>query len=206
MGSKKEKAKSQYKLFKKFDKFNKEDYVMLSNYCKKSIDFLSTPFDENSVDFLDPLMNFYKVASADLTNYPLLKKISSKNKPIILSLGASTCKIEATLKFLKKNKAGNLILLHCILNYPTIDQNANLEKIILLKEKYKNHIIGYSDHTLPDSVMFPLVMATLYGSKIIEKHFTYNKKLKGNDHYHAMDYQDLKNLRLILKKLVFLME
>ena len=77
---------------------------MLSNYCKKkSIDFLSTPFDENSVDFLDPLMNFYKVASADLTNYPLLKKISSKNKPIILSLGASTSgEIEATLKFLKK--------------------------------------------------------------------------------------------------------
>ena len=203
---KKEKAKSQYQLFKKFDKFNREDYVTLSKYCKKkSIDFLSTPFDESSVDFLDPLMDFYKVASADLTNYPLLKKISSKNKPIILSLGASTFnEINLTLKFLKKNKVGNLILLHCILNYPTINQNANLEKIILLKEKYKNYIIGYSDHTLPDSVMLPLVMATLYGSKIIEKHFTYNKKLKGNDHYHAMDYKDLKNFRLNLEKLSIL--
>ena len=187
-------------LFKKYDGFTKNDYIELAKYCKKKrIDFLSTPFDEGSVDFLDPYLKFYKVASADLTNFPLLKKISSKNKPIILSIGASTLdEIKKTIKYLKKNRVNHIILLHCILNYPTKNKNANLEKINLIKKIFKDNIIGYSDHTIPDETMSPLIMSTFYGSKIIEKHFTFNKKLKGNDHYHAMDINDLKKFKSIL--------
>ena len=197
----KEKTKSQYLLFKKFDKFDKNDYKNLAKYCKKkSIDFLSTPFDEDSVDFLNPHLKFFKVASADLTNYQLLKKIASKKKPIILSVGASTSKeIDNTINFLKKNGVKAIILLHCILNYPTLNKNANLEKIKFLKRKYKNKIIGYSDHTLPDTFMSSLVISTFYGAKVIEKHFTLDKNLKGNDHYHSMDSNDLKNFKNILK-------
>jgi sialic acid synthase SpsE len=199
---KKEKTKSQYLLFKKYDKFNKNDYINLAHYCKKkSIDFLSTPFDDDSVEFLDPYLKFYKVASADLTNFPLLKKISSKKKPVILSVGASTLQeINKTIKFLNKNGIKDIILLHCILNYPTLNKNANLDKINLLKKKYQGKIVGYSDHTVPDSIMSSLLIATFYGAKIIEKHFTFDKNLKGNDHYHSMDTGDLKNFKNILNQ------
>ena len=83
-----------------------------------------------------------------------------------------------------------LALLHCVLNYPTPDENANLGMIIGLKEAFPNTIIGYSDHTLPKN-MRVCEMATLLGAKIIEKHFTNDKSLTGNDHYHAMDKEDL---------------
>ena len=199
---KKESTKTQYELFKKYDSFNIGDYVKLALYCKKkSIDFLTTPFDIPSVDSLDMYLKFYKVASADLTNYPLLEKIASKKKPIILSVGASTInEINSSINYLIKKGVKNIILLHCILNYPTEFKNANLEKIDLLKTKFNKHIIGYSDHTLPDNIMSSLVLSTLKGSKIIEKHFTFNKNLKGNDHYHAMDYKDLLLFRNILSQ------
>ena len=198
---KKESTKSQFLLFKKYDTFDKSDYVKLSNYCKsKNIDFLSTPFDLEAVDFLDNLVKYFKVASADLTNYPLLERIASKKKPIILSLGASTItEIKSTISFLEKKGCKDLALLHCILNYPTINKNANLEKINFLINNFGQYIIGYSDHTMPDDTMSSLVLSSLKGAKIIEKHFTFNKKLKGNDHYHAMDYLDLKKYRKILR-------
>ena len=84
-------VKSQYDLFKKFDKFGFNEFKILKNYCDKiKIDFLSTPFDLDAVDYLDKLVPFFKIASADINNFPLIKKICSKNKPIILSTGATT--------------------------------------------------------------------------------------------------------------------
>ena len=193
---KKEKTKNQYDLFKKYDKFNYEDYKKLSQHClKKRIDFLSTPFDLNSVDFLNSLVPYFKVASADITNLPLLKKVGSKKKIVFLSTGASTIQeIKNALRILKKNGCPFIVLLHCILNYPTKKENANLNMIVSLQENFKNHVIGYSDHTLPDSLMSSLTTAYLLGAKVIEKHFTFNKKIKGNDHYHSMDHKDLKTL------------
>jgi len=190
---KKESTESQYELFKKYDSFDVEQYVKLSHYCRSiGIEFLSTPFDDESIDFLDPLMPFYKIASADITNLPFLRKIAKKNKPIVLSTGASTLgEIDAALDVLKEYKCENVALLHCILNYPTLNENAHLEMISSLKTSYPNCVIGYSDHTLPDKGMIPLVTAYLLGAKIIEKHFTYDKKLPGNDHYHSMDVDDL---------------
>ena len=102
--TKKEKTKSQFELFKKYDFFEKQHYEELSSYCKKlKIEFISTPFDIEAVDMLDKLVKFYKISSSDITNFPLLKKIASKKKPVILSTGASTLKeIRQALNFLKK--------------------------------------------------------------------------------------------------------
>jgi len=202
----KEKTKSQFKLFKKFDKFDKEHYKKLFNFCKKKkIDFSSTPFDEKSVDFLNPFLKYYKIASADINNLSLIKKIASKGKPVIISTGASNIKeIKNAVKFLKKNGCKEIIIMHCILNYPTKDLDANLNMILDLKKRFPNNIIGYSDHTLPDKNMTNLLTAYLLGAKIIEKHFTNNKRKRGNDHYHSMDYKDLNVFSMIRKKVQIL--
>lgn len=193
--TKKEQTKSQYLLFKKFDSFGKNEYETLATYAKKfGIVFMSTPFDDESANYLNRLMPAYKIASADITNFPLLKKVASKKKPIILSTGASyKNEIDAAVNFLKKCGCHSIVLLHCILNYPTENQNANLAMIKDLSESYPNLVIGYSDHTLPDKKMLILTTAFLYGATIIEKHFTLDKTLPGNDHYHAMDPSDLVN-------------
>ena len=206
---KKERIDSQYKLFSKYDKFTHKDYKNLSKYCSKlKIDFLSTPFDLESVDFLNNLVPAFKISSSDITNYPLLKKISKKKKPIILSTGASSMsEIKRAVKILRSNKNNKIVIMHCILNYPTDDKNANLSMIKNLKKEFPNFVIGYSDHTLPDNNMTTLSTAYVIGARVLEKHFTYNKNLKGNDHYHAMDAKDLKffsnninKLNLILGK------
>lgn len=191
-----EETTSQFELFKKYDGFEVEDYIELAEYCKsKSIDFMSTPFDIESVDFLDPLMEIFKIASADITNFPLIKKICSKNKPLILSTGASTIEEIINAVNLIKNHGipdENIALLQCILNYPTDISNANLGMILDLKNKFPNHVIGYSDHTNSRTDMLPLITAYSLGAIIIEKHFTFDKTLAGNDHYHAMDVDDCK--------------
>ncbi len=198
----KEPTSSQHELFKKYDSFNKEQYIALAEYCNNiGIEFLSTPFDNDSIDFLEPLMTFYKIASADLTNLPLLRKVAKKNKPVVLSTGASTLdEIDTAIEILRTSNCNEIVLLHCILNYPTNDNNANLSMISSLKKKYPQYVIGYSDHTLPDENMTPLVTSYLLGAKVIEKHFTHDKLLPGNDHYHSMDVNDLKNFKSILKK------
>ena len=205
--TKKEKITTQYKLFKKYDSFRKKDYEELAKYCKKNkIDFLSTPFDLKSVDFLSPLLTFFKVASADINNIPLLKKIARKKKPVVVSTGGSTIdEIEFAIDYLTNNGCPNVCLLHCVLNYPTKTKDANLEKITLLKNKFKKNIVGYSDHTFPDDSMLTLTTAYLKGARIIEKHFTYDKNLPGNDHYHSMDYKDLNNFVMNLKAIIKLL-
>ena len=196
-----EKTKSQYELFKKYDQFEFKDYLLLQKYCKKKgIDFLSTPFDEDAVDKLNNLVPFFKIASADLNNFPLLEKIAKKKKAVLLSTGASNIKeIRESTNFLKKKGCTKIVLLHCILSYPTKYENANLRMISDLIKEFPNNIIGYSDHTKPDKDMSSVISAYLLGAQVIEKHFTFNKKLKGNDHYHSMDFKDLKNLTSKIK-------
>lgn len=193
----KEKTNSQFKLFKKYDHFEEKDYVVLKRYCKSlDIDFASTPFDHNAVDMLDPLVSYYKISSSDITNYPLLKKIASKKKPVLLSTGASSIsEIKNAIKLLNFNKCRDIVVMHCILSYPAKNENANLGMISDLKHKFPKNVIGYSDHTLPDKEMTNMYTAYVLGAKVLEKHFTLNKKSKGNDHYHSMDYIDLKNLK-----------
>lgn len=188
----KEPTKSQFELFSKHDKFWKNEMVALKEYCDQvGIEFMSTPFDIESAEFLNDLMDVYKISSSDLTNKPFIEYICQFGKPIILSTGASHLhEIQEAVSWIEKH--GNpLALLHCVLNYPTPDENANLGMIKGLQRAFPNKLIGYSDHTLPKD-MKTLEVATLLGSAIIEKHFTHDKALPGNDHYHAMDKEDLK--------------
>ena len=198
---KEEKTKSQYKLFSKFDKFNFKEYKILQKECKKNnINYMSTFFDTDAIDEQHNLVNVFKISSSDINNIPLLRKIGSKKKPTIISSGASTIKeIKNAIKTLglPKNK---ICIMHCVLNYPTEDKFANLKFIQTLKKLFPNIIIGYSDHTKSDESITQLQLAHELGARIIEKHFTHNKKLKGNDHYHAMDFIDLKNFLKIMER------
>ena len=190
----KEPTISQRDLFAKYDSFGESEYIELSRYSQDlGIDFLSTPFDDEAVDFLAPLMPFFKIASADLTCLPFLRKIASKGKPVVLSTGAATIdEVRRALTCIQESGCSTVALLHCILNYPTDYKMANLEMITDLRKKFPECLIGYSDHTPPDPSMAVLTTAFLKGARIIEKHFTDDKNLSGNDHYHAMDVNDLK--------------
>ena len=196
----KEPIKSQYKLFKKHDKFWKSEFEELKQYCNKvEIEFLSTPFDLESAKFLNDLMDAFKISSSDITNKPFIEYICKFDKPIILSTGASYIyEIQEAVEWIE-NYGNPLALLHCVLNYPTKDENANLGMILDLKRKFPDKIIGYSDHTLPGK-MKNLEIAYFLGAVIIEKHFTYDKTLSGNDHYHSMDKEDLRKFVKIINK------
>jgi len=188
----KEPTQSQYELFRKYDKFWKKEFELLKKYCDEAdIEFISTPFDIESAKFLNDLMDVFKISSSDITNKPFIEYICQFGKPIILSTGASYLyEIQEAVSWIDKYK-NPVAILHCVLSYPTLEEDANLGMILGLKKAFPDKIIGYSDHTLPKD-MKTLEIATLLGAVIIEKHFTFDKSLPGNDHYHAMDKDDLK--------------
>ena len=194
----KEPTKSQFELFKKHDSFWKDEMQELKDYCNiVGIEFMSTPFDIESAEFLNNMMDVFKISSSDITNKPFIEFICGFGKPIIMSTGASNLvEIQDAVEWIKPFNIP-LALLHCVLNYPTADINANLGMIVGLKKSFPDNIIGYSDHTLPKD-MKVCKIAALLGAVIIEKHFTHDKSLPGNDHYHAMDKNDLKNFNKIL--------
>lgn len=188
----KEKTRSQFELFKKYDKFWKNEYENLKKICdQEEIEFLSTPFDKESAIFLNELMDVYKISSSDISNLPFIDFLCGFKKPIILSTGASYLwEIQQAMETINSHNLPTC-LMQCILNYPTLDDNANLGMIKNLMSKFPDCIPGYSDHTLPNE-MDVLLTANLLGAIVIEKHFTHDKTLPGNDHYHAMDKEDLK--------------
>lgn len=193
---KEEPTDSQYKLFKKFDSFGKDEYIELAKYSEEcGLEFLSTPFDIESADYLEPLMNVYKISSSDLNNLNFVEYQAKKNKPILLSVGASNLdEIIRSVELIRKYNNKQLILMHCILEYPTPYEHTNLQKIVSLKKEFPDVVVGYSDHTKPTLNCDVIKSAYNLGAKVIEKHFTLNKNLKGNDHYHAMDPTDAKNI------------
>lgn len=197
----KETTPTQFDLFKKHDSFWKNEFETLKHHCDTTgIEFISTPFDMTSALFLNDLMDVFKISSSDITNKPFIEYICSFNKPIILSTGASYLhEIKEAVRWINKNN-NPLALLHCVLNYPTLDENAHLGMITELKKQFPENIIGYSDHTLPND-MKNTEIATLLGARIIEKHFTHDKTLPGNDHYHAMDKSDLIKFKKNLAKI-----
>lgn len=189
---------SQYSLFKKYDSFGAKEYEELSLYCDGlGIEFLSTAFDRNSADYLYGLMNVYKISSSDLNNLPFVEYQARKGKPMILSVGASNQdEIERAVQSIRKHNREMLVLMHCVLEYPTPYGHANLNKILSLAQQFPDCVVGYSDHTKPDATYEVLKTAYNLGATVIEKHFTLDKSLKGNDHYHAMDVADA---RMILQ-------
>ena len=129
-----------------------------------------------------------------------MKQIAAYGKPVILSTGASTlAEICEAVEVIENEGNNQISLLHCVLSYPTKDVDAHLNMITHLKEVFPNYVIGYSDHTVPDAAMMTLNTSVFLGAKIIEKHYTYDKTLEGNDHYHAMDANDIKVFKNNLK-------
>ena len=189
-----EPTKTQYELFTKHDSFNKEDYEFLSKFCKQTeIDFICTPFDLDSIEFLDPIVDVYKISSSDITNKQLILAIAKKNKQILLSTGASSLNdIRNAIDLITNAGNKNIVIMHCILSYPTDNDNANLNMITSIKNNFPDYKLGYSDHTKPDTNMDILSTAYILGAEYIEKHYTLDKTLQGNDHYHSMDSIDLK--------------
>ena len=187
---------SQYELFSKFDAFGPEEYRQLSEHCRKvGIDFMSTPFDLESAAFLNDLVQVFKVASADITNIPLLRYVGSLGKPVILSTGASTLdEVERATSELAQAGASDVVILHCVLSYPTEHHDANLLMIRHLQQRFPAQIVGLSDHTRPTPDNRVSVVAYALGARVIEKHFTLDKEQSGNDHYHSMDTNDLRHL------------
>ena len=196
----KEPTRSQFELFQKHDSFWKNEFEALKKHCDAAgVAFMSTPFDVESARFLNDLMDVFKISSSDITNRPFIEYLCGFGKPVVLSAGASSlAEIAEAVDWI--DAAGvPLALLHCVLNYPTMDENAALGMIPALIRHFPDRVIGYSDHTLPAD-MKVLEVATLLGARILEKHFTHDKTLPGNDHYHAMDREDLKRFRANLAR------
>ena len=190
----KEPTKTQYELFQKSDSFGKEEYQILSDYAHSlGIDFTSTPFDYESADYLYDMVDFYKISSSDFSNLPFIKYIGAKGKPIIISVGASyLSEVDEGIRALKESGCTDITILHCVLSYPTHPKNANLRIIETLKKDFPDVKVGFSDHVVPDPTMMTLATAYLLGAEVIEKHFTLDKNLPGNDHYHAGNPEDFK--------------
>lgn len=168
-----------------------KEFEILRKYAKKiKIKFICTAFDFESLNIVKKLkVDAIKIASSDITDVPLIEKLSKIKKPIILSTGMSkTFEIKKILKILRKNKVA---ILHCISLYPCNFKEAHLNRIIALKNKFKKYTIGYSDHCMNTSAS---LQAMSLGADIIEKHFTLNKKKKGLDHSLSADSRDLQTI------------
>jgi sialic acid synthase SpsE len=189
-----EPTQSQFELFKKHDRFGDAEYQALARRAQqRGIHFMSTPFDRHFAEMLEPLMPAYKIASADLTNMPLLRQCASTGKPMVLSVGASEDEeIDEALQAVHDAGNDQVALLHCVLSYPCRADDAHLNSIGYLARRYPQVVVGYSDHVPPGPAMLAPFSAWLLGARIIEKHFTLDKSLPGNDHYHAMDPDDLR--------------
>ena len=167
-----------------------EDFIPLKAYCERQgIRFLSTPFDVDSIDFLNNLgCEFWKVPSGEITNLPYLLKIAGTGKPVILSTGMSTLEeVGAALKLLRENGAGEVTLLHCTTEYPTPICDANLRAMLTLKETFGCQV-GYSDHT---PGIEAAVAAVAMGASVIEKHFTLDRGMEGPDQKASLEPDEL---------------
>lgn len=186
---------TQYESYSKLDKLPEDTYPKIIETCKKNnIEFLSTPFDDESADFLENLgIKAFKIASCDITNLPFLKHIAKKGLPVILSTGTSTIgEIEEALDVIRGQSNENIILLHCILSYPTKDEDANLKMMQTMQQVFNNVPVGLSDHSI--GLAIPVAAAAL-GACVIEKHYTVDKSLLlSADHWLSVDPKELKTM------------
>lgn len=167
----------------------KEEYLELVDYCnQKGIKFLSTPFEIDSIHFLDNVQDVWKIPSGEITNYPYLVEIARTGKEIILSTGMSSLEeVGEALEVLKNNGAGKITLLHCTTNYPTPMEDVNLRAMLTLRDTYDCEV-GYSDHT--KGIEVPIAAVAL-GAKVIEKHFTLDRNMEGPDHKASLEPDEL---------------
>lgn len=167
-----------------------EQFREIADYCKrKGILFLSTPFDLESIDFLDRMDIFcWKVPSGEITNLPYLIKIAKTNRDVIMSTGMCDLEeIRTAMEVLRKYGSGNITLLHCNTEYPTPFEDVNLNAMITLQREF-GVTVGYSDHTT--GIEVPIAAAAM-GAKVIEKHFTLDRNMEGPDHKASLEPQEL---------------
>lgn len=189
---KKVSGRTQYEMLKKLE-LSKNDFRALKKYAEKlGIIFLTSPFDEEAVDFLDELsVPAFKIASGELTNLPFLEYVARKNKPIILSTGMSTLReVKEAVDTIKRTANKKIILLHCVSNYPARLDDGNLRAIQTMKKSF-NLPVGYSDHTLGITAS---IAAAALGACLVEKHVTLDKNLPGPDHKSSVDPDELREL------------
>ena len=190
---------TQYEMLKKLE-LSEMDHKILLKECKKNkIGFLSTPFDLKSLNLLLKFkLEYLKISSGDIDNYPLLKKVGKLNKKIFLSTGMSTIKdIERAIKVLQEcgTNKNHIYILHCNTSYPTPFKDVNLNAIKTIKKYFKIKT-GYSDHTTGIEVP---IAAVAMGAKVIEKHFTLDKELKGPDHKSSLSPKELKQMIKLIR-------
>jgi N,N'-diacetyllegionaminate synthase len=189
-----EKTETQFQMLKKLE-LSFDDQKNLSQYChSKKIQFLSTPFDLESCDFLYSLnMPIFKIPSGEITNLPYLRKIASYKKKIIISTGMATLgEIEDALNVFKMNGYNDIdiSILHCCSEYPCETNSINLNAIKTLRSAF-NLNTGFSDHSL--GIVAPIAAIAL-GATIIEKHFTLDKSMEGPDHRASLNPKELKEM------------
>ncbi len=183
---------SQYEMIKKLE-LGFDEFGELKNYCdKKEIMFLSTPFDDESIEFLDKLgLEIFKIPSGEITNLPYLRKIGSLKKRMILSTGmANIDEIKDALSVLVKAgaKKEDITMLHANTMYPTPMEDVNLKAMLTIGKTF-NVSFGYSDHTMGIEVP---IAAVAMGAKVIEKHFTLSRDSEGPDHKASLEPNELK--------------
>jgi N-acetylneuraminate synthase/sialic acid synthase len=184
---------STYGLHRDFLEFGFEEYRQCIDESKKlGITFFATAFDFESADFLNELdMPIFKIASGDLRTLPLLKYIAKLNKPMIISTGgASFENIDTAVRTIRKFH-NEFAILQCTASYPAGFEQLNLNVIKKLREIYPENIIGYSGHE--NGIAIPVVAYAL-GARVIEKHFTLNRTLKGTDHAFSLEPQGLQKM------------
>jgi N-acetylneuraminate synthase/N,N'-diacetyllegionaminate synthase len=189
--------KSQYDMLKKLELEDEEIKELHTCANKRNIIFLSSAFDDESVDLLDSLdVPAFKVASGEVTNFPLLRHMAEKKRPIILSTGLSSLdEIKEALEVFEEKGLEDIVLLHCVTSYPAKAEEANLKVMDLLKRKF-GFPVGFSDHTL--GIAVPMAAVAL-GAVLIEKHFTMDKKLPGPDHRVSLEPDEFKQMVMGIK-------
>lgn len=169
------------------------DFLRLKEYCDiKRIDFLSTPFDFDSIDFLNSIdMPFWKIPSGEVTNLPYLLTLAKTGKPVVMSTGMCTLQeIRDAIDVLSANGTKEIKLLHCNTEYPTPFEDVNLKAMEMMRNEF--HLdVGYSDHT--KGIEVPIAAVAL-GATIIEKHFTLDRNMEGPDHKASLEPQELADM------------
>ena len=167
-----------------------DDFLKLKDYCKESdITFLSTPFDFDSIDFLNSIdIPFWKIPSGEVTNLPYLIKLAKTGKPVVISTGMCNIEeIKAAIEVLSSNGTKNIKLLHCNTEYPTPFEDVNLKAMQTMRDAF-GFEVGYSDHT--KGIEVPIAAVAL-GATVIEKHFTIDRNMEGPDHKASLEPQEL---------------
>lgn len=176
-----------------------EDFKELADYCKNlKIGFLSTPFDIESIRYLNSIQHQWKVPSGEITNYPYLVEIAKTGKDVILSTGMSTLEeIDAALYVLKRNGTKKVTILHCTTDYPTPMEDVNLNAMLTLKNQFACPV-GYSDHT--QGIEIPIAAVGM-GAEVIEKHFTLDRNMAGPDHKASLEPNELASMVKAIRKI-----